>query len=147
MSIYHKPDQEKPSDYDVRFTDAPRSKAESTLEAEREAAERRKRSKAEPTNIALPRTLAWAATLPADVQPTALIRLHGRIANLLALDWNDPLAIAADFDQLLIDRRGNRKGFPPIIVTELRALARHYGRPQPSTHAGSGRAWEDVRKR
>ena len=151
MSIYRKTDQGTPSDYDVRLTGAPRSKAESTLDPEREVAARSKRSKAEPTNIALPRTLAWAATLPADVQPTALIRHYGRIANLLALDWNDRLAIAADFDQLLIDRRGNRKGFPPIIVTELRALARHYGSGQSSTGAsqptGSNSPWEDVRKR
>ena len=151
MSIYRKPDHEETPDHDVRFTGAPRSKAESMLEAEREAAEQRKRSKAEPTNIALPRTLAWAATLPPDVQPTALIRLYGRIANVLALDWNDPLAVAADFDQLLMERRGKRKGFPPIIVTELRALARHYGSGQPSTHAsqttGSHNRWEDVRKR
>ena len=151
MSIYRKPDYEKPPHHDVRFTGAPRYKADSTPEAERKAAERSKRGKAEPTNIALPRTLAWAATLPADVQPTALIRLYGRIANVLALDWNDPLAITADFDQLLIERRENRKGFPPIIVTELRALARHYGRVQPSTSVshttGSQSPWGDVRKR
>jgi hypothetical protein len=151
MSIYSKPDHKETPEHDVRFTHASRSKAESMLEAEREEGEQRKRSKAEPTNIALPRTLAWAATLPADVQPTALIRLYGRIANVLALDWNDPLAIAADFDQLLIDRRVSRKGFPPIIVTELRALARHYGSGQPSPHASQTTAshsrWEDVRKR
>ena len=151
MSIYRKPDHEKPPHHDVRFGGAPRSKAESMPEAEREAVDSRKRSKAEPTNIALPRTLAWAATLPADVRPTALIRLYGRIANVLALDWNDPLAIAADFDQLLSERRGKRKGFPPIIVTELRALARYYGSRQPWTQVspttGSQSPWEDARKR
>jgi hypothetical protein len=151
MSIYSKPDHENAPQHDVRFTSAPRSRPQSISDAEREATERRKRSKAEPTNIALPRTLAWAATLPADVRPTALIRLYGRIANLLALDWNDPLAIAADFDQLLIDRRGNRKGFPPIIAAELRALARHYGRGQPLTGASQTKAshgpWEDVKRR
>ena len=79
-------------------TGAPGSKADSTLDPEWEAAERRKRSKTQPTDSALPRTLAWVAALPVEVQPTTLILRYARIANLLALHWNNPVAIAIDFD-------------------------------------------------
>lgn len=147
MSIYRKVNHGTLSELDPRFTGAPRSKPDSTLEAEWEAVERKKRSRAEPTSIALPRTLAWADTLPVEVQPTTLILRYGRIANLLALDWNDARAIAADFDQLLIDRRGNRKGFPPIILSELRARAQHYRGDPSSQTTASHSPWYSARKR
>jgi hypothetical protein len=35
--------------------------------------------------------LEWIASLPADVQPTALLRHYARIANVIAAVWYDNL--------------------------------------------------------
>ena len=93
----------------------------------RNEAGRRKRSKAEPINIALPRTLEWAFKLPRDVQPHELIRRFGRVANLLAASWDDTEATVACLNELLIDtREGCRTGFPPKVVDELLVLQTYY---------------------
>jgi hypothetical protein len=57
-----------------------------------------------------------------DVQPHELLRTFGRVANLLAANRNDSAATAACFYKLLAGTRGNRKGFPPKIKTELLVL-------------------------
>jgi hypothetical protein len=106
--------------------------------------------RAAPGNVALPRTLEWSQQLPAEVRPRELLRSFGRIANRLAADWAETAPTYAYFDQLLVDRRGNRRGFPPQVKAELEALRRSYvvNRPAPgvtvSTRSG---AWGDVRKR
>ncbi len=81
--------------------------------------------KAAPADGPLARTLRWVEDLPPDVRPTALLRLHPRIANLIAATWGDPKAFGAYMESLLRDTRGNRQGFPPKIVAELVAL-KHY---------------------
>jgi hypothetical protein len=105
-------------------TRPPAEKSQAQLRASEAVneAERSKRSKATPNNVALPRTVVWAAKLPGDVQPQELIRSFGRIANLLAANWDDAQATAACFNQLLTHSRGYRRGFPPKVVTELLAL-------------------------
>ena len=45
--------------------------------------------KAAPASEPLARTLEWVASLPADVQPTALLRHYARIANVIAAIWRD----------------------------------------------------------
>ena len=93
----------------------------------RNEAGKRMRSKAEPSNIALPRTLEWAFKLPREVQPQELIRTFGRVANLLASNWDDAEATVACLHQLLVDtRQGCRRGFPPSVVNELLALQTYY---------------------
>ena len=44
------------------------------------------------------------------------MRSYGRIANLIASSWDDRDATYRYFDELLQDRRGNRKGFPPTLI-------------------------------
>jgi hypothetical protein len=111
--------------------------------ADREQAERAKRSKGEPANIPLPMTRAWFERLPADVRPHELLRSFGRIANLLAASWNEPEATNRYFDHLLVDRRGSRKGFPTEVMREIFALRAHYVQQHPPTFS----AWGDTRKR
>jgi hypothetical protein len=107
--------------------------------------------RAAPSNDALPRTLEWSHRLPADVQPRELLRTFGRIANRLAADWEETDRTYAYFDELLIDRRGNRRGFPPAVKAELEALQRSYAVTRPargsSIDSGSHGVWDDVRKR
>ena len=81
-----------------------------------------------PIDRLLPIAERWSDALPAGLRPTALIAYYPRIANLLALHWDDRGALTAYLDQLLVDRRGHRQGFPPPVLAELRRLRDHaYG--------------------
>jgi hypothetical protein len=82
--------------------------------------------KRHPYNEPLPFTMRWAATLPIECRPIALLRKYPRIANLLARDWNDPLECQRYLDELLIDRRGGRRGFPADVHGDLLALRDFY---------------------
>jgi hypothetical protein len=76
-----------------------------------------------PANTLLARTREWAARLPAEVRPMALLRDYARIANLIALAWDDSIAFNSYMHSLLTDRRGNRRGFPADVQKELSLLA------------------------
>jgi hypothetical protein len=98
-----------------------------SLEPVQTDAEQQKRyehlRKGMPANTLLVRTREWAARLPEKVRPTALLRDYARIANLIALAWDDSIAFNSYMDSLLTDRRGNRRGFQPDVRKELSVLA------------------------
>jgi len=64
----------------------------------------------------------WIESLPADERPTALATQYPRIANRLALCWNDAALVGKVLDDLLVDRRGGRRGFPPAVRQDLLRL-------------------------
>ena len=70
-----------------------------------------------------------------EVQPLALLQSFPRVANALARLWQDDSAAALYLDELLVDRRGGRRGFPPEIHNELLTLRayRAGGYPGAST--------------
>ena len=78
--------------------------------------------KAQPSNEPLPCTFRWMATLPHNVEPLALLRRYPRIANAIALTWNEPHSLQTYFEELLVDHRGHRQGLPKAIRQELLAL-------------------------
>ena len=78
--------------------------------------------KKNPVNYMLPMTIRWLETLPQEVRPTALVTKYPRIANVLALEWNNAAACRAFFVELLVDHRGTRKGFPADVHRELTTL-------------------------
>jgi hypothetical protein len=84
--------------------------------------------KAQPADVVVPRTLAWIASLPADARPHALAKRYARIANNFACCWDQPSVCAKYFDDLLIDRRGGRKGFPADVLHDLQRLKAAYVR-------------------
>ena len=86
---------------------------------------------------------SWIAKLPRSVQPLALLRQYPRIANMMAGMWQDPHSFRAYLHDLLTDRRGSRKGFPPEIVQELLALRVHY----EDLHPAMLDVYKDVDKR
>ena len=90
-----------------------------------------------PTGIAQRRTLPseqdrtltagarqWLRSLPARERPLALCSMYSRLANRIAAAWADPVDTEAVFDELMIDRRGGRLGFPPLVASELMRLHR-----------------------
>jgi hypothetical protein len=84
------------------------------------------------TENALPVTIEWAAKLPHDVRPMALIRGFPRIANFMAAAWQNPASLRPYLDELFVDRRGDRKGFPPEVMAELFALRGYFEELYPA---------------
>lgn len=82
--------------------------------------------KAEPANVLLPTTRRWANELPTGIEPQALLRRFPRIANRLANAWTDPSACRLIFEDLLVDRRPGRQGFPPDVLHDLLRLRAHF---------------------
>ena len=62
------------------------------------------------------------------MRPAELARRYPRIANKLAVCWDDPVLTELVMIDLLIDRRGGRQGFAPAIASELMRLRQHHER-------------------
>ena len=72
--------------------------------------------------------MQWMLGLPQEVRPVELLRRYPRIANRLAECWSDAEATDRNLDDLLIDRRGGRQGFPPPVAEELVRLRERWER-------------------
>ncbi len=78
----------------------------------------------------------WIVALPAEVQPRELALRYARIANAICSLWGHPDRCARYLADLLISRRGNRRGFPGEVAAEIANLATHYEALHPR-----GRPW------
>ena len=76
-------------------------------------------------NLSL-QTFKWMAGLPVEVRPKALAQKYSRIANQLALIWSDTAQCGKYLDDLMLDHRGNRQGFPPDVAAEIAALRNYF---------------------
>jgi hypothetical protein len=83
---------------------------------------------------------AWMAALPEAAQPRQLALRYARLANRLCKVWNEPLRCERLLDDLMMDRRGGRKGFPLNVANELATLRDHYFK----LHHHGKSAWEHV---
>ena len=80
--------------------------------------------------------------MPAEVQPTTLMAKFPRVANLVAVLWKDPDSWRRYVDDLLVDKRGNRQGFPLDVLREIFELRGYYDELRPPTL----RPWEVMNK-
>ncbi len=64
----------------------------------------------------------WWCKLAPDLHPQELCLRYPRVANRLALCWNDAELTEQLFASLMVDRRGGRKGFPKVVLEELLRL-------------------------
>ena len=92
----------------------------------------------QPEQTLEPATQAWLESLPEDVRPVALAAAYPRIANRLCLLWRRVARCEEYLDELLVDRRGGRAGFPLDVASELTALRSYYAVIHPSTDS----AWD-----
>ena len=65
------------------------------------------------------------------------------IANIVAA-WNDPAAAAAVFEELLVDQRGGRQGFPSDVAREIFLLSVAYDKLRALPRANTD-VWEHER--
>ena len=64
----------------------------------------------------------WLDSLPSALQPASLCCHYPAVANRIALCWSDPALMERVFDDLLLDRRGRRRGFPSEVASDLLRL-------------------------
>ncbi len=128
MSIYHRFDAGVPSEIHVyghgpRCSDPPPGartpQAGPPVQAANDAARRRR---AQPSDEPFAATFRWVASFPKDLRPLALLRQFPRIANVLALSAGNPETTRDYLFELLVDRRGDRLGFPEEVRAELLRL-------------------------
>ena len=72
--------------------------------------------------------IAWEASMPADVRPVQLCSQYPRVANRLALAWPDTELAKRVLANVVVDRRGGRRGFPKEVADELSRLLAAVGR-------------------
>ena len=65
---------------------------------------------------------AWFRALPWRQRPRVLCERFPRVANHLAWCWHDAALCEQALEDLLLDRRGGRRGFPAGVVRELQRL-------------------------
>ena len=89
------------------------------------------RRKAQPVEVLLPATRRWLDTLPKEIRPDALAEQFPRVANLVAVNWNNPNDCCACISSLLVDQRGGRRGFPGGVLQDIQNLRLYYARLHP----------------
>ncbi len=136
MSIYRRTDRVPLNDLAVDTVQRPTGVASNDDE------DWTRRRAAEPANGLLRSTVAWASRLPADTHPAALLAKYPRIANLLAVLWQDPNSLRRYVDDLLVDKRGNRQGFPLDVLRDIFSLRAYFDEIHPATQ----RPWDVMNK-
>jgi hypothetical protein len=81
------------------------------------------------------------SALDQSLRPAVLAARYPRIVNKVAELWRRPRLMDRYFDELLLDDRGNRQGFPLDILLELTALKEHY---QTAAFPMSAGVWDET---
>lgn len=81
-------------------------------------------------------TRRWLRELPPRRRPLRLCEAHPRVVNRIAWCWADASLREQVLDDLLVDRRGGRQGFPAPMVRELQRL-----REFQAAGSGAGSRW------
>lgn len=89
-----------------------------------QSAQRRRALPSEQDHKLTTQARQWLRSLAARERPLALCSMYPRLANRLATAWEDPVQTEAIFDELMIDHRGGRLGFAPLVASELMRLHR-----------------------
>lgn len=83
----------------------------------------------------------WLQSFPRDVRPYNLAQRYPRICNRMAERWKYPDLMIPYFDELLMDGRGGRQGFPMTIAMEIADLKEQY---QATASTTRDDAWNRV---
>jgi hypothetical protein len=95
--------------------------------------------KAQPADTLFPSSVRWMESLPVDVRPKALAASYPRIVNMLARLSPGAAPFTEYLNELLVDRRGGRKGFRLDVLEELHTLREYYATLNPAQIA----VWDD----
>jgi len=81
--------------------------------------------------------------LPTPVKPKVLLS-YPHVVNRLAELWRTSQPMRRYLQDLLLDSRGTRNGFPPAVIGELSALRSYY---ENRIHPVRADVWSTVRRR
>jgi hypothetical protein len=98
------------------------------------------RGQAQPSSLGAS-TIQWMAELPQHIRPNEVATRFPHVANILASSWPNPERCRGYFDEVLLDRRGDRRGFPERVAMELAALKNHYDSVVFPTHQT---VWDEI---
>ncbi|MEP7297502.1 MAG: hypothetical protein ABI702_15055 [Burkholderiales bacterium] len=88
----------------------------------------RRRAPRRPQDVALQSaTHVWLRSIPTPSHPKHLCLHHPHLANRLAQAWGNAALVQKFMDDVLIDKRGQRKGLSERVRTELHRLERLHG--------------------
>ena len=73
-----------------------------------------------------PTTADWLNGLPPELSLRQTATAFPHVTNRIAELWKTPRMLDRYFDDLLVDRRGNRKGFPLGVAMEITDLREYY---------------------
>lgn len=80
-----------------------------------------------PSDVALQaETQDWLVAMPERVRPRHLPHQFPRVANKIFSAWKRPEICIKVFDELMMDSRGTRKGFPLEVAREITNLRVYY---------------------
>jgi hypothetical protein len=88
--------------------------------------------------------VGWLHALPAEVRPHQAPIRFPRILNRLARYWDSPSMTEQIFDDLLVDRRVGRKGFPRDVLVEIHRLHDYYRSLHPPKERDARDLWASV---
>lgn len=82
-----------------------------------------------------PETVRWIVSLPAAARPLHLFLHYPKLGNRLALLWDNTADAQNFFNELLMDMRGGRQGFPQEVFDDLMRL-QHLLNERQTEHSG-----------
>jgi hypothetical protein len=104
--------------------------------------------------VMLSHTHAWLRGMPNGIHPKQLCRHYPRVANRIAMGWHDLPLVDRLLLDLMVDRRGDRLGFPPRIRQEIDRLYGYHAkrmtpllRGRPAGHAAMARTAAEPARR
>ncbi|MBK9243903.1 MAG: hypothetical protein IPM30_03445 [Burkholderiales bacterium] len=83
----------------------------------------------------------WLQQLPQHVRPLQTAAQFAHVVNTLAGVWNTPQKCRDYLDQLLLDLRGSRRGFPKAVASELATLKDYY---DSIVHPTQQTVWDEI---
>jgi hypothetical protein len=94
-------------------------------------------------NVLTARAQALTSALPHPIRLNELLN-YPHVVNRLADLWGFPVQMRAYLEELLLDSRGTRHGFPLGVIAELTALRSYY---ETRVHPVRADVWSTVRRR
>jgi hypothetical protein len=94
----------------------------------------RRRPESERDKRLTPEAFQWLHELPRHERPVQLALQFPRIVNKMADIWEDEKATTSYLQELLVDHRGNRRGFPAPVVGDLMRLRAYQAKQEGSAH-------------
>jgi hypothetical protein len=94
----------------------------------------RRRPESERDKRLTPESFEWLHEMPRHERPIQLALQFPRIVNKMADIWHEQKTTEAYLQELLVDHRGNRRGFPVPVIGDLMRLRAYQAKQDGAAH-------------